>query len=136
MLSIWMTEGIGWSRQGGDEMKMDFIDVRRAYFHADALRDVYIELPQEDAQEGMCGKLAKAMYGTRDAAQNWEVEYSAWLEQVGLIEGEASPCALHHPRRNLRMVVHGDDFTILGMEEDRNSVDIPWMYKLTGLKKV
>ena len=31
-------------------MKMDFIDVRRAYFHADAIRDVYIELPDEDSE--------------------------------------------------------------------------------------
>ena len=56
-------------------MKMDFIDVRRAYFHADAIRDVYIKLPPEDDEPGMCGKLTKSMYGTRDAAQNWEYEY-------------------------------------------------------------
>ena len=49
-------------------MKLDFIDVRRAYFHADAIRDIYIELPPEFAEEGMCGKLMKSMYGTRDAA--------------------------------------------------------------------
>ena len=27
---------------------MDFIDVRRAYFHARARRDVYVQLPKED----------------------------------------------------------------------------------------
>ena len=42
-------------------MKMDFIDVRRAYFHADAIRDVYVKLPDEDYEEGMCGKLLKSM---------------------------------------------------------------------------
>ena len=39
-----------------------FIDVRRAYFHAKARRDVYIELPAEDAEPGMCGKLLKSLY--------------------------------------------------------------------------
>ena len=34
-------------------MKMDFIDVRRAYFHADAIRDLYVELPPEDHTPGM-----------------------------------------------------------------------------------
>ena len=50
--------------------KLDFVDVRRAYFHAKARRDVYIQLLEEDYEEGMCGKLEKSMYGTRDAAQN------------------------------------------------------------------
>ena len=56
-------------------MKLDFIDVRRAYFHAKAKRMVYVQLPPEDAKEGMCGRLNKALYGTRDAAQNWENAY-------------------------------------------------------------
>ena len=56
-------------------MKLDFIDVRRAYFHAPCKRDVYIVLPEEDAENGMCGKLEMSMYGTRDAAQNWEETY-------------------------------------------------------------
>ena len=99
-------------------MKLEFIDVRRAYFHAKSRRTVYVELPKELAEEGKCGKLEKSMYGTRDAAQNWEVEYSEWLQQVGFTRGKASPCAMFHPRRNLRLVVHGDDFTLLGAEED------------------
>ncbi len=48
-----MTEGCGWSSVSKDEMRMDFIDVRRAYFHADAIRDMYIELPPEDHADGM-----------------------------------------------------------------------------------
>ena len=54
---------------------MDFIDIRRAYFHSEARRKVVVKLPDEDYEEGMCGRLIKAMYGTRDAAQNWEYEY-------------------------------------------------------------
>ena len=40
----------------------------RAYFHARARRKVYMELSKEDFEEGKCGLLKKAMYGTRDAA--------------------------------------------------------------------
>ena len=43
----------------------------RIDFHADAIREVYIELPPEDTEEGMCGLLPKSVYGTRNAAQNW-----------------------------------------------------------------
>ena len=48
-------------------------DVSRAYFHAPAVREVFVELVSEDCEkgdEGMCGKLNLSMYGTRDAASN------------------------------------------------------------------
>ena len=71
MLSLAVTEGVGY-KQGERErgMKFEFIDVRRAYLQAQARREVYVGLPEEDQEEGMCGKLVKSMYGTRDAAQN------------------------------------------------------------------
>ena len=98
-------------------MKIDFIDIRRAYFYAKARRDVYVKLPPEDQEEGMCGKLNKAMYGTRDAAQNWEEEYCEALINMGFSHGQSSPCVFYHKKRNLRVVVHGDDFTALGSPE-------------------
>ena len=61
-------------------MKLEFIDIKRAYLQAPARRDLYVQLPTEDADEGMCAKLNKAMYGTRDAAQNWEYAYRASYE--------------------------------------------------------
>ena len=64
-----VTEGIGLHSGNPEEgMKIDFVDISRAYFQADAIREVYVQLPDEDWEEGMCGKLLKSMYGTRDAA--------------------------------------------------------------------
>jgi hypothetical protein len=88
--------------------------VRRAYFHAKAIRKVFVKLPYEDDEPGMCGELIMAMYGTRDAAQNWEHEYSDFLTGIGFKAGKASPCVFWMESRNLRIVVHGDDFTVLG----------------------
>jgi len=99
-------------------LKLDFIDVRRAYFHARAKREVFIELPEEDMEMGMCGKLDKSMYGTRDAAQNWETEYTAFLTGIGMRQGISNPCIFTHDKRNIRLVIHGDDLTILAEEED------------------
>ena len=76
-------------------MKLDFIDIRRAYFHSKARREVYAQLPEEDYAEGMCGKLTKAMYGTRDAAQHWEYEYCELMESIGFKRGAASPLHFH-----------------------------------------
>eukprot|EP00973_Karenia_brevis_P036049 4973185-Karenia_brevis.AAC.1 len=52
-------------------------DVKRAYFHAPATREIYIEIPEEDWEEGDEARVAKlnlSLYGTRDAAQNWAKE--------------------------------------------------------------
>ena len=98
-------------------MKLDFIDIKRAYFHAATRRDLYIKLPEEDQKEGHYGKLDKSMYGTRDEAQNWEEEYSNWLMEIGFSRGVASPCVFYHSSKNIRVVIHGDDFTLLGYEE-------------------
>ena len=119
LMSMAVTEGIGFRAGRRTEgMKLDFVDVRRAYFHAKSRRELYVALPNEDWEEGKCGKLLKAMYGTRDAAQNWEYAYVEALEAMGFTKGKATPCAFYMKERNLRLVVHGDDFTILGMEED------------------
>ena len=114
LLSMAVTEGIGFGK--GYVKKVDFIDVRRAYFNAAARRTVFVKLPAEDAADGMCGRLLKSMYGTRDAAQNWELEYVAFMKGLGFVASMSSPCLFYHPQRDLRVVIHGDDFTILGEE--------------------
>ena len=81
---------------------------------------MYVELPQEDWEEGKCAKLIKAMYGTRDAAQNWEQTYRKAHEEWGFQVGKASQRVMHHPQRGIRLVLHGDDFTVLGWEVDLN----------------
>ena len=66
----------------------------------------------------MCGNLLRSMYGTRDAAQNWELECSRFMQDLGFNRGQASPCVSHHHSRNIMTVIHGDDFTLLGSAED------------------
>ena len=54
-------------------------DVRRAYFYAKAMRDIYVEIPAEDkeASGDVVGKLRLCLYGTRDAAKGWQETLSA-----------------------------------------------------------
>ena len=69
----------------------------------------------------MCGKLVRAMYGTRDAAQNWEYAYTEFMCKAGFKQGKANPCVFSHGDREVWVVVNGGDFTILGFE-----VDLAW----------
>jgi hypothetical protein len=97
------------------------IDVSREYFYAESIRPVFIELPKEDrlpGDEGLVGRLNLSLYGTRDAALNWSIEYTQTLRAAGFIVGKASPCNFRHATRDLIVTVHGDDFTSSGSEED------------------
>ena len=40
------------------------------------------------------------------------------MEGIGVTTGRSSPCIFHHKDRDIRAVVHGDDFTLCGLEED------------------
>ena len=62
-----------------DPFLISIADVSRAHFYADAVRDVYVRLPDEDPkakQPGVCGKLRKTMYGSLDVAQRWGEHYA------------------------------------------------------------
>ena len=53
LLSYAVTAGIGYLPGEGEEgMKLDFIDTSRAYFQADVVREVYVELPLEKLGRG------------------------------------------------------------------------------------
>ena len=121
MISLCMTE---WSddidRQRGKKgkWKLLFMDAARAHFHSPVREAIYVDLCPEEAEEGFCMKLLKSMYGTRQAASNWEHFYAEVLRDAGFIQGVSNPCLFLHPERRIRVWVHGDDFVMLGVHGD------------------
>ena len=100
-----------------DPWRVAVFDVKRAYFYAPATRPIYIEIPKEDKNsedQGMVGRLELSLYGTRDAAMNWSIEYSSLLKRLGFKQGKASPCNFILKNMNLSVTVHGDDFLTTG----------------------
>ena len=105
-----------------DPFPISIADVSRAHFYADAVRDVYVRLLDEDPkakQAGVCGKFRKTIYGSLDAAQRWGEHYAQVLETGGFSRGVTSPC--HFFRKDLEtyILVHGEDFYIVGRQEGR-----------------
>ena len=76
-------------------------DVRRACFYAKIQRGVYIEVPREDPRAGpdVLGKLRRCLYGTRDAATNWQEEVAKAMVANSLKRGKYDPCLYWHPKR-------------------------------------
>ena len=58
------------------------------------------------------------MYGTRDAALNWECEYTEFTVACGFVAGIPTPCVFYHAEKDLRVVIHGGDVTLGGWEGD------------------
>ena len=66
-------------------------DVKRAYFHAAAERELYVEIPREDPDwsPDTIGKLNLALYGTRDAAKLWQECVAKHLLSIGFVRGKS-----------------------------------------------
>ena len=106
------------SRAPTENLKISFVDVKKAYFYGIPERTLYVRLPMElGLGKGVVGKLVRCMYGTRDAGAIWENCYTTCLTNLGFIQGSSSPCCFLHPEWNVSVVVHGDDFTAVGTPE-------------------
>ena len=54
-----------------------------------------------------------------DAAQRWGEHYAQVLETGGFARGVASPCHFFHKDLETYILVHGDDFFIVGRQDGR-----------------
>ena len=62
--------------------------------------------------------MLKSLYGTRDAAVNWQNEVKKQMKGWGFKQGEYNPCLYVHEKLGLKTMVHGDDFVTVGFKED------------------
>ena len=104
--------------RGGQKLRISFIDIRKAYFNGIPKRPIYMSFPKElGLPSHYVAKLIRCVYGTRDAGAIWEDCYRGALEEIGFTSSVASPCCFWHRERGLHVVVHGDDFTTLGVDD-------------------
>ena len=63
---------------------------------------------------GEIGLLKKSMYGTRDAASNWERDWQEHVKSWGFQLGLSSKNLFHQERSQVSGMTHGDDFVLTG----------------------
>ena len=63
------------------------------------------------------GRLRLCLYGTRDAALNWQDTLSRHLLDIGLKRGVGFPSVFVHKERDIWTLVHGDDYFSAGSKE-------------------
>ena len=113
---------------GSGEKMIMIADVARAFFEAKATREVCIEIPEEDMTESdkkqdMVGYLMRSLYGTRDAAMNWQAEVSREMKKWGFEQGVYNPCLYVHKTWGITTMVHGDDFVSVGTQESLKKLE-------------
>ena len=116
-LRLILSQAATGKRAKGQRVMINY--VKRAYFHAKVTRDIYIELLQEDRDGGVdqVVQLELCLYGTRDAATNWQDTVAAHLEGLGFTRGKSNPCVFHHADNIILTLVHGDDYASTGGEK-------------------
>ena len=80
-------------------------DVARAFFEAPMRREVCVELPVEATagdSEDFVAILEKSLYGTRDAAANFQREVRKCMSEAGFHVGRYNVSTYNHGRRQLR----------------------------------
>lgn len=55
-------------------------------------------------------KARKWLCGRRGAARGWEKEYTTRVQDAGFVPGKYGPAVFRKPTRDVRCVIHGDDF--------------------------
>ena len=125
-----LSDSTGQVPKTGTRKLLGFLDVKRAHFYSEVTREIYVELPSEGKTESdgdVVGRLKRSLYGTRDAPLNWELTIRKIMMKLGFTQGKSNPCIYYHQKRDLRTVVHGDDFTTAGSYEN-----IKWLHESLG----
>ena len=113
-----------------EAMEIRVSDVSRVYFHAAAVRHVYVQLVDEDKGPNDHDKRSRLNASMRgDAALNRHQHYRDHPVSNGFEQGAVSPRLFHHPDTHIRVLVHGDD----SVPSARDS-DLQWL--ASGIGKV
>jgi hypothetical protein len=68
-------------------------------------------------ENDMVGLLLMSLYGTRDAAANFQEEVRKFMVGIGFRQGKYNVSTYFHSTAGLKVLVHGDDFVSSGKRE-------------------
>ena len=117
--------------------KVMFLDVSKAHLYAPMLDEEFVQLPPERWTEGKMRKIDLHTLWDAYRCEQLEKEYSNTLEMVGFCPGRATVVAFYHAEREVRIVVHGDDFVVEGKQSDlewvRDVLAAKYILKVRGI---
>ena len=99
--------------RSGEDMHTKVImvnDVSRAFFEAPAVRQVCVEIPDEDLtaadrRADNVGHRRMSLYGTKGTSMSWQEEVAKEMIRWGFKRGRYKTCLYYHPAKKTHM--HG-----------------------------
>ena len=88
-----------------------FIGIKKTHFWSPARRQLFVECGFPPDKVGL---LKKSLYGTRDPPAKWEAAIKEVMLSIGFFQARSNSCLYRHPEKQVRLEVHGDDFTGVG----------------------
>ena len=114
----------GKRRTPAEEKVLGFYDISGAHFHSPARRTIVIKVPKEDDEcTSGYAVLDKAMYGTMDAAQCFDVASENAMTAMGYDTGKFSPCLSRSSAVDMSVFRHGDDFVVSGTRTQKKGFE-------------
>ena len=108
----------------GKELKIGIWDISRAHFMPEAKRRIYVQLLEGDPdRDTHVGLLLRSMYGTQDASNLWQKDYTELIRTDEYVPGKSNPAIFHSEQQDGRLYVHGDDFVLLADQESIDRMD-------------
>ena len=89
------------------------------FINARCGEEEWVELPDEFETFWRYATLKRWLYGMRKAASGWEDDYARRLVEDGFRRGRQLPRYFYHSKTQVRVIVHGDDFTFAGTESEQ-----------------
>ena len=111
-------------RKGLAEVKLMFIDVRKAHLNAVCEEEEWVELPEDFWEYGVHARLRRWLYGMRKEAAGWEEDYARRMVDEGFRRGKGAPTVFHNDKTQVRVAVHGDDFAFSGTKVELNRMRV------------
>ena len=78
-----------------EDLALHQIDIVSAYLQSDLDEEIYMLVPegiQVEGKEGWYWKLKKAIYGLKQAGQQWKTKLNNAMETLGFIRSQADYC--------------------------------------------
>ncbi|KAI0991395.1 hypothetical protein K3495_g16792, partial [Podosphaera aphanis] len=119
---------LGWHRRQGD--------VPTAFLNPDLDIDLYMEMPKGFEKNGCVLQLRKGLYGLKQAAALWYDDAKATLARQGLFPTVSDACLYTNRKKDLFVLMHVDDFQVMGPDLKKIDQLMHALYKKYKLKAV
>lgn len=118
----------GWHRYQGD--------VPAAFLNPDLDVDLYMELPESFKKDGYIIHIRKGLYGLKQAAALWHDDVKAFLAKLEMFPTKTDVCLYTNKERDLFVIIHVDDFQVMGPDTGKIKTLMKALHKKYKLKAV